>query len=158
MFYQLWHHQATLYQAPVYQPLNYQALMYQHCQLQVPQVLRCQLPQHKLLFNQLLRHQLPHYKLLFQHLPHFQVYPKLSRLEEQNTLKEELSLVRQTKVICSLDLLLNVFKKCQHPGCTKEMSIKHHLSGPTLPVTKGYFHLQRTKMESTVTICKLLQV
>lgn len=60
-----------------------------------------------------------------------QTYPKLSRLEEQNTLKEELSLVRQTKVICSLDLLLDVFKKCQHPGCMQETAMKHHLNGPT---------------------------
>lgn len=60
-----------------------------------------------------------------------QPYPKLSRLEEQNTLVEELSLVRQTKVICSLDLLINVFKKCQYAGCTRETTIKHHLNGST---------------------------
>lgn len=60
-----------------------------------------------------------------------QTYPKLSRLEEQNILKEELSLVRETKIICPLDLLLDVFKKCQHPGCTQETAIKHHLNGAT---------------------------
>lgn len=58
-------------------------------------------------------------------------YPRLSRLEEQSDLKHELSLVRQTKVICSLDLLINVFKKCQNPGCKEEATIKHHLNGPT---------------------------
>ena len=36
-------------------------------------------------------------------------YPKLSRLEEQGTLKE-VSLVKDTKVICSLDLFLELFK------------------------------------------------
>ena len=60
-----------------------------------------------------------------------QTYPNLSRLEERSTLKDELSLVRQTKVICSLDLLINVFRKCQHPGCTLETIVKHHLNGPT---------------------------
>ena len=60
-----------------------------------------------------------------------QTYPKLSRLEEQNSLQEELALVRQTKVICSLDLLLDVFKRCQHPGCNKATALKHHLNGPT---------------------------
>ena len=44
-------------------------------------------------------------------------YPKLSRLEEQGTLKEEVSLVKDTKVICSLDLFLELFKYCRHPGC-----------------------------------------
>lgn len=39
--------------------------------------------------------------------------------------------MRQTKIICSLDLLINVFRKCQHPGCSLETIIKHHLNGPT---------------------------
>lgn len=39
--------------------------------------------------------------------------------------------MRQTKVICSLDVLLDVFKKCQQPGCTQETAIKHHLNGPS---------------------------
>lgn len=57
------------------------------------------------------------------------IYPKLSRLEEQQNFKEELSLVQQVKVICSLDLLLAVFKKCQHPGCTNGTTINHHIIG-----------------------------
>ena len=64
-----------------------------------------------------------------------QTYPKLSRLEEKNMLKEELSLVGQTKVICSLDLLLDLFKKCQHPGCTKYAAVKKkYLNGPTVVI------------------------
>lgn len=64
-----------------------------------------------------------------------QTYPKLSRYEEKNMLKEELSLVGQTKVICSLDLLLDLFKRCQHPGCTKDAVIKKkYLNGPTVVV------------------------
>ena len=64
-----------------------------------------------------------------------QTYPKLSRFEEKNMLKDELSLVEQTKVICSLDLLLDLFKKCQHPGCTKNAVVKKkYLNGPTVVV------------------------
>ena len=64
-----------------------------------------------------------------------QTYPKLSRYEEKNMLKEELSLVGQTKVICSLDLLLDLFKRCQHPGCTKDAVIKKkYLNGPTVVI------------------------
>ena len=80
-----------------------------------------------------------------------QTYPKSSRYEDKNMLKEELSLVGQTKVICSLDLLLDLFKKCQHPGFTKEAFIKRkYLNGPTVVlsgvvawVTKEHFrHLE----------------
>lgn len=64
-----------------------------------------------------------------------QTYPKLSRYEDKNMLKEELSLLGQTKVICSLDLLLDLFKKCQHPGCTKEAVIKKkYQNGPTVVI------------------------
>ena len=59
-------------------------------------------------------------------------YPKLGRLEEQAHLEEEISLVKETKVICSLDILLELFKYCRHPGCTNEASFKHHTIGPTL--------------------------
>ena len=61
-------------------------------------------------------------------------YPKLSRLEEQHLYPEELELVRETKFICSLDLVLGLFRKCQHPDCTNVATIKHHLVGPTLVV------------------------
>ena len=43
-------------------------------------------------------------------------YRKLGRLEEQAHLEEEISLVKETKVICSLDILLELFKYCRHPG------------------------------------------
>lgn len=55
----------------------------------------------------------------------------MSRLEEKQNFKEELSLVQQVKVICSLDLLLAVFKKCQHPGCTNGTTSNHHIIGTT---------------------------
>ena len=61
-------------------------------------------------------------------------YRKLGRLEEQAHLEEEISLVKETKVICSLDILLELFKYCRHPGCVNEASFKHHTIGPTLIV------------------------
>ena len=89
-------------------------------------------------------------------------YPKLSRLEDQSTLKEELFLVKQTKVICSLDLLINVFRKCQHPGCTLATTIKHHLNGPTAVINwacpaghKGTF---ASSKDQNGTYCNNLQV
>lgn len=70
-------------------------------------------------------------------------------------MKEELSLVRQTKVICALDLLLDVFQKCQHPGCANKTVIKHHLNGPPAVVKwtcssghKGTFATSRDKNDT----------
>ena len=61
-------------------------------------------------------------------------YGKLGSLEEQAHLEEEISLVKETKVICSLDILLELFTYCRHPGCANEASFKHHTIGPTLIV------------------------
>ena len=61
-------------------------------------------------------------------------YPALSRLNEQDLYKQELSLARATKVICSLDLLLEVFKKCQKPTCKNDSQVKYHLVGPTVVI------------------------
>lgn len=61
-------------------------------------------------------------------------YRTFGRLEEQAHLEEEISLVKETKVICSLDILLELFKYCRHPGCANEASFKHHTIGPTLIV------------------------
>ena len=61
-------------------------------------------------------------------------YPALSRLNKQDLYKQELSLARATKVICSLDLLLEVFKKCQKPTCKNDSQVKYHLVGPTVVI------------------------
>ena len=61
-------------------------------------------------------------------------HPKLSRLEEQQHYTEELAMIREPKVLCSLDLIIELFKKCQHHGCANAATIKHHLVGPTLIV------------------------
>lgn len=59
---------------------------------------------------------------------------KLSRLEEQQRYSEELAMIREPKVLCSLDLIIELFKKCQHPRCANAATIKHHLVCPTLIV------------------------
>lgn len=46
----------------------------------------------------------------------------------------EVSLVKENKVICSLDSFLEVFKYCCHPGCANQAIIKHHTIGLTLIV------------------------
>ena len=43
-------------------------------------------------------------------------------------------MVQETKVICSLNLLLELFKKCLELGCTNNATLKHHLVGPTVVV------------------------
>ena len=65
-------------------------------------------------------------------------YQRLSRLEEHHNLKEELSLVQQTKIICSLDLLIDLFKHCQYPGCSNGTVVKHFLIGPTAVIKWTY--------------------
>jgi len=76
-------------------------------------------------------------------------YPKLSRLEEQASLTEELALVRETKVICSLDLLLDLFKTCHHPGCCQNLMPKHHLIGPTVVINWTCTHGHKGKFSSS---------
>ena len=58
--------------------------------------------------------------------------PALSRLGERKDYEKELSLINATKIICSLDLLLEVFKKCQQSGCKNVTKVKYHLVGPTV--------------------------
>ena len=58
-------------------------------------------------------------------------YCKLSRLEEQVCLEEEILLVKETKVTWLLDILVELFKYCIHPGCANKASFKKHTIGPT---------------------------
>lgn len=76
-------------------------------------------------------------------------YPKLSRLEQQASLTEELALVRETKVICSLDLLLELFKTCHHSGCGQPLTPKHHLVGPTVIINWTCPHGHTGKFSSS---------
>ena len=50
-------------------------------------------------------------------------------------LQREYEMATETKFICSLDLVLEVFSKhCMTPGCTKAPEIKYHFVGATLIV------------------------
>lgn len=58
---------------------------------------------------------------------------KFNRLEDQNQLKKEVTLIVGTKVICSLDLLLQLFvEKCRHPGCQLGTTVQHTLCGTSV--------------------------
>lgn len=55
---------------------------------------------------------------------------KFSRWEERPHYKEELQLVQGTKVICALDLLVQVFaEKCRHQGCQHPTIVNYTLCG-----------------------------
>ncbi|KAL9978425.1 hypothetical protein ACROYT_G015938 [Oculina patagonica] len=55
---------------------------------------------------------------------------RFNRLEEQAQLSKEITLVVGTKVICSLDLLLQLFaENCWHPGCQLTTTVSHTLNG-----------------------------
>ena len=55
---------------------------------------------------------------------------KFNRLEEQAQLSKEITLVVGTKVICSIDLLLQLFaENCRHPGCQLTTTVSHTLNG-----------------------------
>ena len=55
---------------------------------------------------------------------------KFNRLDEQAQLSKEITLVVGAKVICSLDLLLQLFaEKCRHPGCQLTTTVNHTLNG-----------------------------
>ena len=69
-------------------------------------------------------------------VPSIHVQPrasKFNRWEDHEKYQQELSLVQATKVICSLDLLKQVFaKKCQHPGCQQQTWVDHTLCGTSV--------------------------
>ena len=64
--------------------------------------------------------------------PHY----KLSRGDEVLAVKKEYEMVQDTKFVCTLSLLLAIFKsRCQMPGCTAAPTVKHHFVGMTLLLT-----------------------
>ena len=114
-------HIQKLQQQPRPQPMQYQ---------QQPR------PQHQQQLQQLPLQ--PHQHQQLQEQPKQQQqqpnFPKLSRLEEQSTFREELNSIRETKLICSLDLLLGLFKNCQYSGCDQPITLNYHLIGPTVVI------------------------
>ena len=73
-------------------------------------------------------------------------------MEEQASLTEELALVRETKVICSLDLLLELFKTCHHSGCGQPLMPKHHRIGLTVIINWTCPHGHTGKFSSSKNI------
>ena len=58
---------------------------------------------------------------------------KFNRLEEQACLSKEITLVVGTKVVCSLDLLIQLFaEKCRQPGCQLATTVSHTLCGTSV--------------------------
>lgn len=58
---------------------------------------------------------------------------KFSCWEDHNKYPEEVKLVQGTKVLCALDLLMQVFAdKCQHPGCQQQTKVYHTLCGTSV--------------------------
>ncbi|KAK2561954.1 hypothetical protein P5673_015381 [Acropora cervicornis] len=54
-------------------------------------------------------------------------------LEEQASLSKEITLVVGTKMICSLELLIQLFaEKCHHPGCQLATTVDHTLCGTSV--------------------------
>ena len=58
---------------------------------------------------------------------------KFNRLEEQAYLSKEITLVVGTKVVCSLDLLIQLFaEKCCQPGCQLATTVSQTLCGTSV--------------------------
>lgn len=62
-------------------------------------------------------------------------HPKFSRGDEMYALEKEFKMATEKRLICSLDLLLDVFARCcQTPGCANVPNITYHFVGTTLIV------------------------
>ncbi|XP_048588067.1 uncharacterized protein LOC5512102 [Nematostella vectensis] len=63
--------------------------------------------------------------------PGIHLKPECFLREKQiNFFREELRMVQSTKVLCSLDLLADEFRKrCGQPGCTEKPTVKHVING-----------------------------
>lgn len=65
-----------------------------------------------------------------KHVAEYGPHQKFSRRHEEDQYLEELGLIKGTKVICSLDLLLQQFAgSCKHPGCIYETALDYSLCG-----------------------------
>ena len=53
-----------------------------------------------------------------KHVTEYGPHQKLTRRYEEGPYREELGLIKGTKIICSLDLLLQQLgRNCKYPGC-----------------------------------------
>lgn len=65
-----------------------------------------------------------------KHVPKYGPHQKFSRNNEEKHYQEELGLIKGTKVICSLDLLVQQLGGgCQHPGCIHDTKVDYTLCG-----------------------------
>ena len=65
-----------------------------------------------------------------KHQPEYGPHKRFSRKDEQFHYKEELGHVKGTKVICSLDLLLQQLAgPCKYPGCIHVATVEYSLCG-----------------------------
>ena len=65
---------------------------------------------------------------------------ELNREEYNAKHEEQLNIAKSAKVICSLDLLLQMFQgKCRHPACNDKVSTKFILIGTSVLVIVGSF-------------------
>ena len=65
-----------------------------------------------------------------KHIPEYGPHQKFTRRDEENQYQEELGLIKGTKVICSLDLLIQQLKGgCRHPGCIHGTTVDYTLCG-----------------------------
>ena len=66
----------------------------------------------------------------------FGPHRKLSRGEDLFEFWKEVEMVKEKKIVCSLELFLNFFVECcRTPGCDKVPKVKHHFVGTTVVVT-----------------------
>ena len=65
-----------------------------------------------------------------KHIPEYGPHQKFIRRDEEYQYQEEVGLIKGTKVICSLDLLIQQLKGgCRHPGCIHDTTVDYTLCG-----------------------------
>ncbi len=65
----------------------------------------------------------------------FGPHRRFTRGDEVYSMKKEYKMVKEKKIVCSLDLLLQIFQsRCQTPGRTAESQIQYHFIGVTMVI------------------------
>ena len=95
--------------------------------------------------------------------PYFGPLQKFSRENELSGYQQELKMVQGKKIICSLDLLLAVFKaRCQTPGCTVVPTVHHYFVGVAIIIksscSAGHTHKFCSSHETNEVYANNLQV
>ena len=95
--------------------------------------------------------------------PYFGPFRKFSRENELSGYQQELKMVQGKKIICSLDLLLAVFKaRCQTPGCNVVPTVHHYFVGVAIIIksscSAGHTHKFCSSHETNEVYANNLQV